>query len=249
MPDIGLGGLINFLLGLAFGFVLFAVLYTYLLVRGSRQTFEATKPQEQVDKEDIEALIKDKQSSFKRLYKGQDRGYSRTIYDLSHELVEEISKYYFPKSKYPMLELSVNEMLNLSHYITDRVDKLLEQPLLKNTRNVRVSHMAALYDHKKRLEDKKIYKAVTNKKLRKGFKLTLGAINLFNPAYWFRKLVVKTSVDFVSMRIAYMIIAIVGEETSNIYSKKLFDRDMDFNLVEQELEALEKGEDEDTADD
>ncbi len=242
MIEISFGGFINFLLGIFSGFVLFTVTYIYFIVRGKNLDMESiTGTVEDVDQEELQALIIDKQNLFKKKYKNHDKGLGKTVFDLSYELVEEISGYYYPDSKYPMLELSVDEMIDLTHYITERIDKILEQPLLKNTRNVRVTRIVTLFEKKKQIEDKKIVKAMRNKNVNRAVKATLGAINVFNPAYWFRKLVVNTSVDFITKRVALMIIGVVGEETSKIYSKKLFDKDIEFDLVEKELQALERG--------
>jgi len=240
--EISFGGLVNFLLGIFFGFILFTVTYIYFNVRGKSIDMDAVhKSSENVDEEDLKALIVEKQVFFKKNYK--DKGFGKLVFDLSYELIDEISKYYFPNSKHPMLELSVNEIIALNHYITDRIDQILEQPILKNTRNIRVTKLVQAYETKKKIDDQKLVKAVKSKAVRNTFKVGMGAVNLFNPAYWFRKLVVSTSVDFVTKRIALMIIGVVGEETSKVYSKKLFDKDLEFDLVEKELKALERGDD------
>ncbi len=246
MPELSFGGLINFLLGLTSGFILFSVLYAYFIVRGKNLDLSSIhKPAESVDEEALKQLILEKQNAFKKQYRKKTKGYSKLIYDLSFELVDEIASYHFPKSKYPMLELSIDEMINLNHYITKRVNNVLEQPLLKNTRGIRVTKLVQLFEKKKQIEETKLMKAATNKNLNRAVKFTLGAVNVFNPAYWFRKLVIGTSVDFITKRIALLTIGIVGEETSKVYSKKLFDKEIDFDIVDEELKALENGEDDD----
>ncbi len=246
MLEISFGGLINFALGILSGFILFTVTYIYFIIRGKNLDEQSiVQSVENVDQEELKTLILDKQEVFKKTHKKKQKGLGKLVFELSYELVEEISGYYFPKSKYPMLELSVDEMIELNHYITKRLDGILDQPLLKNTRNIRITRIVQLFEKKKQLEEKKVVKAMRNKTLNKAFKVTMGAINVFNPAYWFRKLVVNTSVDFITKRVSLMVIGVVGEETSKIYSKKLFDKDIEFDLVEKELEALEKGSDDD----
>lgn len=249
MPEISYVGLINFILGIFSGFILFTVVYIYFSVRGKHsEMMLIRKPPVDVDEEKLKQIIIDKQHSFKKVYKKNKKNIGKTTFDLSYELIEEISSYYFPDSKYPMLELSVNEIITLNHYITDRIDEILEQPLLKNTRNIRITKIVRAYETKRSIEEKRLIKAAKSKTVKTTVKVTLGALNLFNPAYWFRKLVINTSVDFVTKKICLMIISVVGEETSKIYSKKLFDKDIEFDLVEKELRALEEGDDEDDDD-
>ena len=242
MPEISFGGFINFILGIFSGFILFTLVYIYFSVRGKHSDMMLVrKPNVDVKEEELKKIIVDKQNSFKSIYKKNQKNIGKTTFDLSYELIEEISRYYFPDSKYPMLELSVNEIIKLNHYITDRIDGILEQPILKNTRNIRITKIVRAYEAKRAIDEKKLVKAVKSKTVRTTMKVTLGAINILNPAYWFRKLVINTSVDFVTRKICLMIISVVGEETSKVYSKKLFDKDIKFDLVDRELKALEEG--------
>lgn len=245
MPELTFGSLVNFLLGLASGFIIFSLLYVYFILRGKNMQMDVVhKPKDAVDEEALKQLIVDKQLKFKKTHKKNDKNYARNIFDLSFELIEDISRYHFPNSPHPTLELSSNEFLKLNHYITDRVDTILNTPLLKNVRNVRITRVVQLFEKKQQIENTKVVRFAKNKKVKGAIKTTLGVMNVFNPAYWFRKLVINRSVDFMSKHIAQLVIAVVGEETSKIYSKKLFDKDIEFDLVEQELDSIEKGESE-----
>lgn len=245
--NIDFGVLVNFILGIFSGFLLFTVVYIYFVIRGKNMDASLLrKPDTEVDEEDLKEIILNKQETFKKMKKkGQPIG--KLTFELSYELIEEIAKYYFPKSKYPMLELSVNEMLALNHYITERLDKILNQPILKNTRNIRVTKIVRMYETKRSIDQNKLMKAAKNKVVKKSVKYTLGAVNLMNPAYWFRKLVVNRSVDFLGNKIALLIISVVGEETTKVYSKKLFDKEIEMDFVDKELAALEAGEDSEEA--
>jgi len=243
MPIISFGGLINFFLGLASGFILFTLVYLYFIVRGRNMDLDTIhRPIENVDEEALKQIIIDKQKDFKKTHKKNGKSYAKNVCDLSFELVEDIAAYHFPSSKHPLLELSVNELITLNHYISDRVDEILDTPFLKNMRNVRVTRVVEIFEKKKRIESTKFVRAVKNKRFRFALKATKSVVNVFNPAYWFRKIVINTSVDFMTKHIAMLIIAVVGEETSNVYSKKLFNKKVDFSLVDQELDSLEKGE-------
>jgi len=141
-----------------------------------------------------------------------------------------------------MLELSVSEILNLKHYITNRIDNILDKPILKNTKNLQVTQIMRVLDKKRAVDQNKIVIAAKKYKVGKVLKYTGAALNVVNPVYWFRKLVINTSVDLMTKKICVVIIGIVGEETTNVYSKKLFDKPMSLDVVEKEMmKFLEEG--------
>ncbi len=239
MFEISFGGFINFFVGMATGMVAFAAIYIYFLVRGKNINIEDIKrPNIDVNEEELKTMIIAKQKQFKRNKKLGNQNVAKLTFELSYELVEEISKYFFPDSKYPMLELSVNELLNLNHYITSRLDNILDKPILKNTKNLQITKIMSVYDKKKAIEQNKLIKAAKKYKVAKVVKYGAAALNIVNPVYWFRKLVINTSVDVMTRKVCIVVIGIVGEETTKIYSKKLFDVPVELNVVEQEMLTL-----------
>ena len=224
MFDISFLGFTNFFVGMATGMIAFAAIYIYFLVRGKNINIDDIKrPNIEVDEEELKELILDKQKKFKRNKKLGNQSVAKLTFDISYELIDEISKYFFPDSKYPMLELSVNELLNLNHYITNRLDNILDKPILKNTKNLQITKIMSMYDKKKAIDQNKLVKAAKKFKVGKFVKYGGAVLNAVNPVYWFRKLVINTSVDVMTRKVCLVIIGIVGEETSKVYSKKLFD--------------------------
>lgn len=239
MFEVSFGGFINFFVGMATGMVAFTAIYIYFLVRGKNINIEDIKrPNIDVNEEELKLMIINKQKKFKVNKKLGKEKIAKLTFNMSYELVDEISKYFFPDSKYPMLELSVSELLNLNHYITNRLDDILDQPILKNTKNLQITKIMGMYDKKKAIEQNKLVKAAKKYKLVKVVKYTAAAVNIINPVYWFRKLVINTSVDVMTRKVCLVIIGIVGEETTKVYSKKLFDDPLELNVVEKEMLAL-----------
>ena len=245
MFDISFFGFINFFVGIMTGMVLFTASYIYLLVRGKNINIEDIKhPNVDVDEEELKVMIINKQKEFKRNKKLGNQSIAKLTFEMSYELVDEISKYFFPDSKYPMLELSVSELLNLNHYITNRLDDILDKPILKNTKNLQMTKIMGMYDKKKAFDQNKYIKAAKKYRVGKVVKYGGAVVNAFNPVYWFRKLVINTSVDVMTKKVCLVIIGIVGEETTNVYSKKLFDKPLKLNVVEKEmLNILTEGDD------
>jgi hypothetical protein len=170
---------------------------------------------------------------------------AKLTFDISYELIDQIARFYFPNSKYPMLELSVHEIITLNHYVSDRIDSMLDKPVIKNTKNLRITQIMKLYDKKKLIEQSRAMKLNKKYKVDKVFKYSMMTLNAFNPVYWFRKLVINTSVDVITRRICVLIIGVVGEETTKIYSKKVFNKEDDLKLVDEQLQAFFDGVDDD----
>jgi len=247
MPfTISLGTIINFVLGMVTGMILFSAIYVYFFVRGKNIKIDEIKhPTVDVKEDELKAMIQEKQKKFKRNKKLGTSPVTKLTFDMSYELIEEISKYFFPESKYPMLELSVNEFITLNHYVTDRIDQMLNKPLLKNTKNVRVTKFVQMYDKKKSIERNKVVKSLKKYKVDKAAKYASMAVNAVNPVYWFRKAVIKTSVDAMTKKISVVIIGIVGEETVKVYSKKLFDKELEIDVVNEDIKQIQEGKVED----
>ena len=232
-----LSTLISFAIGLIFGMVLFTLLYTVFFVRGLR-----IKPQLSAQSPMDEAALKEvlKAHTDAMLAAQKELSFFDAFTTSAKALTEEIATYYYPESKYPLMELSVDELLQLDDYIHDRVAKTLNQGLLKNVKNVRVSRFKELVDFKKKLDDQAWMKIVSSKKTRKGIEATLGVINAFNPVYWFRKVIIKTSINTLNRHIAKSMLAVVAEETSRVYSKNVFNETIDYDLVEREIKKLDE---------
>lgn len=243
--SITFSGFINFFLGMITGVVLFLLIVTIFSIRGKNLSLDAKKPEGDISEEDLRNLIEHRQTSLKRTIKMKNDSAYKITFDMSLELVEEISRYFFPNSKYPMYELSVNELLELNHYITDRIDEILEVPLLKNAKKTRIITIVNMYEKKRQIEESKIAKAAKRMHLGKVVKYGGMALNAINPVYWFRKLVLSTSMDVITRKVCVAIIGVVGEETAKVYSKKLFDKDVELGLVEQNMQdLLAEGDDE-----
>ncbi len=241
--DISFSGFMNFFLGMATGVIAFTAIFVGLLVRGKNLNIEDIKLSTvDVDEEKIKAMIMEKRTLFKKNKKLGDRSVTKLTFDMSYELVEEIAAYFFPESKYPMLELNVHELLELNHYITDRINGILDKPVLKNMMNLQMTQLRNMFEKKKFITENKVMKTAKKYKVGKIAKYGGIAINLLNPVYWFRKLVINTSLDAMTKKICVMIIGIVGEETTKVYSKKLFDKPVEINMIDSEVDnLLEKG--------
>ena len=241
--EISFSGFINFFLVKATGVVAFSAIFVALLVRGKNLNIENIKRSDvDVDEEELKLIIMEKRKLFKRNRKIGNKGIAKLTFEMSYELVDDIANYFFPDSKYPMLELNVHELLDLNHYITDRINEMLDKPVLKNTMNLQMTQIMAMFEKKKQIQENKVFKVAKKYKVAKFVKYGGAALNIVNPVYWFRKLVINTSVDAMTKKVCIMIIGIVGEETTKVYSKKVFDKPVELDMVNLEMDTmLEEG--------
>lgn len=236
---ISFAGFVNFFLGMVTGVILFLVFLTFFFFRGKKVDLEKIKrPENEVDQNMIVKLIQNRQQLVKKNIRYSGESATKVTTQISYELTEEISRYFFPKSKYPMLELSVHEILDLTHYISNRIEELLDMPVLRNMKNIRVIQIVNLYEKKKYISDSHVAKAVKKYKVGRVLKYGGMVLNAVNPVYWFRKLVINTSIDAMTRKVAAVVIGIVGEETTKVYSKKLFDKAIELDIVEQSMQEL-----------
>jgi len=219
--NLDLGVLISFLIGISFGFVLLFLLYIYAVLKGINKNSRFRKADEtDIDEEEIKWLIEDALSQFKNKELREKNGLYTHLMQTAQELSVDISKKFYPESKYPYLELTVDESLKLSHYITDRVDELLKGRILALTRGMTLTKIKEMTDVKTKVEQSVVGKAAKQySTFSKGLFATLNAVN---PVYWFRKLTKETVTNIVMVRIGEALIRITGEETYKIYSKNVF---------------------------
>lgn len=228
----------TFALGMLTGFVLLGLFIALLLIL-SRKSKERTRlsKSESIGDEVIRNMIEGKQKELASTVKFADNAYFRVAFDLSFDLMQEIAKHYYPESKYPIYELSVQEILNLNVYITQRLQSIVDKKLVRLFKNARISTVVDILNKKKALDNSKLMKATRSLKINKFLSYGSMALNYANPIYWFRKLAMKPTTDLVTKEICNMIISIVGEETNKVYSKKLFQKPDNVELLENALDS------------
>ncbi len=234
--EINLGTLISFLIGIGFGFLLLSLIYIYAVVKSLNKGMRLRHADEtDIDEEEIKWLIEDAQKQFKNKGLRNEAGFYKHLGSILTELSSDIAKKFYPTSKYPYLELTVDETLKLSHYITDRLDEILKGKILGMVRGLTLAQFVKMNTMKSKIESSTVVKHT--KKVAKIASSALMVLNAVNPVYWFRKLTKETAVNIVMVRIALTVIAITGEETYKIYSKKVFNVDKDIDTGVDEIYA------------
>lgn len=238
--------LIVFLAGILFGFLLLLLIYVYSVLVAFRKKRRTRREPEEIDKIEIDLMIKNAQKIFQNKQLRKETGVLVHMKNVCVDLAMDISKIYFPTSKYPLLELSVEETLLLSHYITERINDFFDAKLLAPFKKRTITQIKSMYDTKVRVDDLKVVEASKKVGVGRVGKTIMGVFNALNPAYWVRRVTVDQLYDFMLKRISLEIVRIVGEETYKIYSKSVFKEpeELYFDIDELYEELLREEEEE-----
>lgn len=238
--EFNLPTIMSFLIGVSFGFLLLLLMYLYAVLKSLNKGLKLkAADEEDIDEEEIKWLIEDAQKQFKNKELRNEIGFPKYLLQINKELSVDIAKKFYPKSKYPYLELTVDETLKLNHYITDRLEELMSGRLLRLVRGMTLAKIVELNETKNKIDNNPIVK--TAKKYNKVTKTAFAIVNAVNPAYWTRRLTQEFALNIIIVKIGLALIAITGEETYKIYSKKVFNQELTIDSgVDQIYEDLKK---------
>lgn len=236
--------IIAFGIGILFGFILLLLLYLLAVIKGMNKEIRKRKVEESnVDLNEVNWLIDEAKSRFKSLEKEKEKSSFENVYSVSKQLASDVASKFNPTSKYPLRELTIDEILVLTHYISDRIDELLQARILKMFRGMTIRQIINLHSKGRQVTRSKIYKTAAGAQLGKVWT----ALRIVNPFYWIKKGTTDQAIKIIVRKIALNTIVITGEETYKIYSKKIFESNLDPELSLEELEEFIEngGEDDD----
>jgi hypothetical protein len=217
---------LTLLFGIMIGFTIFGAVYIVTIVvsvKNDEKFKIKLKSQVDIDDEKIVAIVENIKKTFRADTVGLKTGDKfKVVSDMGWEIIYQIAEAYYPESEHPVYELTLDEFIRLNHYITDRIDSVLDKKMLKIFRGMRVSKIIRFFEVKRKVEEAKIVKAANKMQLPKVWKTTMGVLNAVNPMYWFRKIVLETTYNSMINRVSLLILDIVAEETHKVYSKSIF---------------------------
>ena len=234
-----LSNIISFLLGIVTGATLLFALFAIIIASDKKKSKKISGPTVEKLKEDqVKELIENKKNEFIRLVEEEDKDYLKTVMSLTLELLHEISSYYFPDSMYPEYELTISEAGDLIHYIVNQVIKQLDRPILRQLENIKISTIAKRVEQGRKAANSKIVKSAKESSDATGKARTI--LNMMNPIMWFRKTVVKGTVNIAIKKLCKAELTIAGHEIDKVYSKSLFKVDDATDVDNIEKEDIEE---------
>lgn len=230
-----------FILGILTGLILVSLTFTWMLTsKGRKKAKMRIHKGIPLDDKAIAQMIESKQEQLDHTVRITDNGYFKVALDLSFELTREIATYYFPDKKYPLYELSIQEVLDLARYITDRVEQVVDSRFFRLFKNYRIASLVEVLNTKKKITNSKLMQITRKIKLQQIYSAGKTFLNYANPIYWFRRIAIKPTTVKVTKEICKYIIVIFGEETNKVYSKAIFkEADNEEEIIENMDKLIE----------
>ncbi len=137
-------------------------------------------------------------------------------------LINDVAKMYYPDSKNPIFELTIEELFLLIREIITLLSNIVYDIGIPNLEKLKVSTIKDLV-----LFGGKVMKVYNLK----GVRITIGFINaafrlqsVVTPIYWIKKGTNDLSITSLSQFLVKCIFEVVGKETANIYSKNFIEK-------------------------
>lgn len=229
--------IIGFLCGIATGFIILFLIYLLYVLFNIKKKNKIILSKEEITKEEAIKRINRTKLAFKEKKLRGTKSINYT-YNLCAKLIEDTATDFFPNSKHPIFELTIDELLELMTYIRNRIDEMLDYKGISLLRKLRISTILNLADTKKIIEENEIVKATKKYRLKSSWQAAKKVINLINPLWWAKKLVIDGTFNILLNKMCIVVIGIVGEETYKIYSKKVFFKEDSFNITTEDLKSL-----------
>ena len=231
--DVNYHTVLSFLLGIVIGAVLLFLIYLLLVVLSLRdKKFFVKTDNDTLTEAKAKEMIIEAQKAFKdKELRGKDPKFTHFRHIVA-DLTYGIASSFFPNSKYPLLELSVDESIELLGYVRTRIDEILNRRVLRVLRRPKLSTIFNLSQSTATAMNTKAFKISQNavKKI-----TTIGKIwGYVNPAGIIKKPFTKGK-DIILDKVYLACITIVGEEAFKIYSKSVLKEEV---TIETGLEEM-----------
>ena len=232
--------ILSFIFGIFFGIILICLIYAIVvvgsigdkkfLVKTEKDTLTEAEAKDRVENAIVQ--FKDKKLRGKT-------GKFAHCYKISKELALGIASEFYPKSKYPLFEITIDEAVMLLGYIDKRIDEIINgNKLLKTLKRFKVSQIVDLSHKTSAVTNSTAFKV--SKDVNKVVKVGKRILDIINPINIVKRATMDVTVNIITNKLCVIIIKVVGEEVFKIYSKKVLNKDAEIDTnIEETLNDLE----------
>lgn len=187
---------------------------------------------------DVKNMVEEAQASYKNKELRGKKSRPTYCFELVKDLIYGIAYVYAPKSKYPIFELTLEEEILLATYISNRINELLDRKGVRILKKLKVSQIMTLTKKTNETLNNDVVK--TTLKATK-FKKVIDYLNVINPYKIFKIQVVDRIINLIIDKLCLIIIAVAGEETYKIYSKKAFTENNELSdMIDDLIDSMDK---------
>lgn len=227
--DFNLSSLVAFLVGILVGFIILLLLYAVMVISSlGSKNFIIKRDDDPLELSDVKDMVIASQEAYKNKELRGKKSRPSYCFSLIKDLVQGIAYCYAPKSKYPIFELTVEEAMLLTTYISKRVDELLDRKGVRLMKKFKVSQIMDMTKKTNSVMNNEIVQ--TTMKASK-VKKVIDYVNIINPYKIFKIQVIDRIINVIVDKLCLVIIAVAGEETYKIYSKKAFEENNELSLM------------------
>ena len=211
--------IITFVVGALVGAMLLCLAYALFVVMTLRDKKYQTKLQaNDLSAKEAEEMIHIAQEAFKSKDLRGDSTKMQHFKSISHDLVYGIASRFYPNSKRPLFELSIDEGIELIGYVQKRLDEILSNRVLKIFRRYSFSNILGLTQATTAVVDSKAFEVT--KTVSKGYQIGKKIVkSVLDPSWIVRKFTTDIAVSVIMNKLYLTTIGIIGEEAYKIYSK------------------------------
>ena len=238
--EIDFTSIISFIIGIFLGAIIVCGVYVFAVLSSLRNKKFLIKTEvDDITTEEVKQLIIDTQLEYKKKDARGEKSRITHCTDLCKNLAYNIASRFYPNSKHPLLELSVDELMMLIIYIEGRLEEIFNRRGLRLIKRVNVATIFDVTNKTNQVMDSKAFQVT--KEVSGAVGTIKKVVNVVNPAWWVRKVVIDNTVNFITDKLCLVTIAIVGEEIYKIYSKTVFNQDIEIDSnVDQLLNQIDK---------
>ena len=224
--NIDFSTVLSFLIGILIGAVIICMIYALIVLSSLRnKKFLIKVEDDSLTSTEVKDMIVQAQKSFKDKDLRGELSRVNHCKNISMDLVYGIASRFFPKSKHPLLEISIDEVMMLSLYVKTRIEDILNRRGIRLLKKIKIGQIFDVTQKTTKVVNSKAFKVT--KDVNSTFNTIKKIVNVVNPAWWVRKLIIDNTINVITDKLCVVIIAIVGEETYKIYSKTVFNQDVE----------------------
>lgn len=236
--------LVTLLIGILLGIIITISIYGIVLLISLKKSEKKQKShiiESNLTEDELEKLVKQIKNEF--LDTTSTFTPSEKVKVLGTTLlntIKTIAASFYPNSKYPLFELNIEELLVLCHYISNRVETIFDKRVLKPFKTMSISQIFKMLDEYKRVQENKAVKGF--KKTSSARNIVFTILNYANPVYWFKKLIINGTINSALTKMCLIVIDITSSETIKVYSKRVFNKELELldEIVEKEINEMEE---------